>query len=131
MCLTEVGQPEHSGKRSHHQHPSEDSGTSESEKEETEHWKGRHSAHSRDYTDSSLRSGESMSDEDDANRDGGYWKVGAKVPGLPSWITRRRTPDARVASNVWEGKQPNEGQVPCRLQDSQDLPGVHLLHKVR
>lgn len=53
--------------------------------------------------DSSSGLAESPSDRDNALRDGDYWKAGVKVPGLPSWISRRRSPDSRAASEVWGG----------------------------
>lgn len=102
-----------------------------SRKQKAKKRKGRRSGWSRDYRDSSTSSGESSSEDNDAYRDGEYWNVGAKVPGLPSWIARQRSPDANAVSAIWGAQQHTDGHVPCRLQDFEDPPGVHLSRKVR
>lgn len=80
---------------------------------------------------SSSSSGEFLSNEDSAHRDGDYWKAGVKLPGLLFWISRRRKPDSKAASEVCGANQPCGGLMSCRIQDFEDPLGVHLPRKVR
>lgn len=116
--------------------------SSESEEEEPEgcqvtrgkrgaKWrKSRRASYTKGSSESSSSSGES-SDEDSVHKNGSYWKVGAKIPGLPSWISKRREADAPSAGRIWGGDRGTSGRSRHQLEDYEDPPGLHLSRKVR
>lgn len=95
MTPTQAGVMPSPGEVSHRHLAADGSGTSSENEEELEgkyvtkgKWmakqrKSKRVSRTKGSTENSSSSGES-SDMDSAHRDGSYWKVGAKIPGLAS-----------------------------------------------
>lgn len=57
--------------------------------------------------------------------------MGESIPGLPSWVRRRRSSGPPSSSQVWGKEQPTGSHGLSKLTDVEDPPGVHLPRKVR
>lgn len=92
-------------------------------------WRAKRVTHSKGSSESSSGLSES-SNEDSAYRDGSYWKVGAGILGLPSWISKCREAFSPSAGEVW-GERPEGGggqEAQPHLKDFEDRPrGAFIL----
>lgn len=84
--------------------------------------KARWAARAKGFSGSSSTSGEFL-DEDFAHKDRSYWKAGAGILGLPSWISRHREVDTPSTGDVWGEPRGEHKRAQLKLKDFEDPPG--------